>query len=135
MANNSANKRKDTYVDISMDFDAHPLGKDIVRVVDDNAIKQSVETLLGMDYFETPMQPEKGSNVSRLLFEPMGIDVVIEMKEAITEVLEKYEPRITIESIEVSPDYDAGTYDVKIVFTILNNIDLSVLSFILEKVN
>ena len=128
-------KRKNTYTDISLDFNIHPISKDIVKVIDDNAIKQSVETLLDMDYFETPMQPKKGSRIKRLLFEPLGLDIVIELKEAIKEVLDKYEPRITVEDIRVTADYDNATYDIKLIFKILNNIDLSVLSFILNKVN
>jgi len=128
-------KIKNTYVDISLDFNNHPLTGDIVKVIDDNAIKQSVETLLDMDYFESPMQPRKGSGVGRLLFEPMGVDVVIELKEEIKEVLDKYEPRISVEDIRVTADYDNATYDVKLIFKILNNIDLSVISFILKKVN
>ena len=135
MANNSATKRKDRYVDFDKDFLPHPNGKDIIRVVDENAIKQSVETLLGHDYYEAPMQPLKGSPVHRLLFEPMGQDVVIELKEAILEVLEKYEPRIEVTEIRVEPDYDAATYEIKIIFRILNTIDLSLIEFILERVN
>lgn len=126
---------KKTYIDFDIDFIKHPLSKDIVKVTDDNAIRQSVELLLDMDYFETPMQPEKGANVKRLLFEPMGVDVVIELKEAITEVLENYEPRIDLKDVSVEADYDNGAYTVKIIFQILNNINLSVIEFILKKVN
>ena len=83
-------KRKNTYTDISLDFNIHPISKDIVKVIDDNAIKQSVETLLDMDYFETPMQPKKGSRIKRLLFEPLGLDIVIELKEAIKSAVLEY---------------------------------------------
>jgi len=128
-------KTKNTYTDISLDFNNHPLSNDIVKVVDENSIKQSVELLLSMEYYESPMQPWKGSGVGRLLFEPMGVDVVIELREAIKEVLDKYEPRITVEEIRVVADYDDARYDIKLIFKILNNINLSVISFILRKVN
>lgn len=126
---------KKTYIDFDIDFIKHPLSKDIVKVTDDAAIQQSIELLLEMDYFESPMQPAKGSNVKRLLFEPMGVDVVIELKEAITEVLENYEPRIDLKDVIIEADYDNGVYTVKIIFQILNNINLSVIEFILERVN
>lgn len=128
-------KSKNIYKDFDLDFIKHPVSKDLVKVIDDNSIKQSVELLLGMDYFESPMQPQKGSPVSRLLFEPMGIDIVIELKEAVEEVLGIYEPRVTVIDVQVKPDYINASYEVKIIFKILNNIDLSVISFILSKVN
>lgn len=124
-----------TYRDIDLDFLAHPLSKDIVKVSDDNAVKQSVENLLTTGKFTVPMQPERGSDVLLMLFEPMGPDTVIELREAIIETLERYEPRININEVQVKADYDNGTYDVKIIFQILNNIDLSVIEFVLTKVN
>lgn len=135
MPHKLAANKKATYRDFDIDFTIHPLSGDIVKVVDDNAIKQSIETLLSLEYFETPMQPEKGCNVTRLLFEPMGIDTALEIEDAIREVIDKYEPRITVEEIQITPDYDNATYDVKIIFKILNNIDLSVIDFVLERVN
>ena len=126
---------KITYRDIDISFIKHPLSGDVVTLTDDNAIKGSIELLLDMDFFETPMNPEKGSQVKRLLFEPMGIDVVIEIKEAIIEVLDKYEPRITVEAVNVEADYDDAVYEIEIVFKILNTINLKVVKFILSKVN
>lgn len=125
----------DTFSDFDFDFIAHPVTKDIVKVVDDNAIKQSIEYLLDLDYYDSPFQHEKGSRVKRLLFDPMGVDTVIELREAIEEVLDKYEPRITVHDVEVDPDYDNALYNVKIVFKIINNINLSSIEFVLTKVN
>ena len=128
-------KKITTFSDIDIAFQAHPLSKDIVKVKDDNSIKQSIETLLELDKFTVPFQPEKGSAVNRLLFEPMGADVVIELKEAIKEVLDTYEPRIDIQEIRVEADYDDATYNIQIIFQILNNLEYTSLDFILKRTN
>lgn len=128
-------KKKTTYSDIDISMTTHPLSKDIVKVKDDNAIKQSIETLLGLEKFSVPFQPEKGSGVSRLLFEIMGPDVVIELKEAIKEVIDKYEPRVDLQDIRVEADYDSGEYRAQIIFQILNNLEYTSLDFILKRTN
>lgn len=128
-------RKKITYSDFSLDFTAHPVTGDISKLINDNAIKNSIELLLDMEYFNAPMQPEKGSPIKRILFEPMGIDSVIELKDAIEEVILKYEPRVRLEEVRVKADYDNAIYNVEIIFQILNNIDLSVIKFILQKIN
>lgn len=126
---------KNTYIDIDLNFKSHPLSKDIAVVIDDRSIQQSIETLLDMDFYSYPMQPEKGSQVKRMLFEPMGVDIVIELRDSIIEVLNIYEPRIEIEEIKVTPDYENNSYGIRLVFRILNSIDLTVLSFILRRLS
>lgn len=126
-------KKITTYSDIDIRFQAHPLSGDIVKVKNDNSIKQSIDTLLGLERFTVPFQPEKGAAINRLLFEPMSPALVIELREAIEEVLERYEPRIDIQEVRVEAIYDDGEYRVQIIFQILNNLEYTSLDFILTR--
>lgn len=121
------------YKDIDFSFTAHPETKDIVKKVDVNSIKQSIKSLLFTYPGERLFQPEIGSQIRTLLFEPIDFITSEALKRSITYTLENFEPRIKLDLVEVVPQYDDNAYEVSIFFTALGVNQAASISVTLER--
>jgi hypothetical protein len=122
------------YTDIDLDFAAHPVTKDILRKRDENSIAQSIKNLLLTAHYERPFNPDLGSNLKRFLFEPIDDVTTTLIQDAIFETIKNFEPRVVIEQIVATPNYDLDQYDVSITFYIKNVIEPITISFFLERI-
>lgn len=104
------------YSDIMMDFDVHPVKKDVVRAVNEAAVKKSIRNLILTGKRERLFQPEIGSNVKQYLFELMSPHTADDIRAAIEQTIKNYEPRAKLIGVRVSPDYNNGSYAVLIAF-------------------
>lgn len=128
----SVTRRK--FTDLDLNFTAHPVTGDIVKTKDINAIISSMKNLLFTNFYERPFNPRIGSNLRRLLFEPIDVFTTNSIADDIRNTIDNYEPRVDIEVISVDPDYDNNAYDVSITFFIVNDPDPITLNFFLERV-
>ena len=123
-----------TFKDLSVTFKKHPVTDDLVSVKDKAAIVQAITGLLLTRKGERPFQPELGCDVQDLLFEPLDYASAGIIKREITETIERYEPRISIDDILCQPDFDNNGYDVELQYTITGRDDTPVaVEFILER--
>ena len=123
-----------TFKDLSVTFKKHPVTDDLVAVKDKAAIVQAITGLLLTRKGERPFQPELGCDVQDLLFEPLDYASAGIIKREITETIERYEPRISIDDILCQPDFDNNGYDVELQYTITGREDTPVaVEFILER--
>ena len=60
-----------SFKDIGVNFSRNANTKDVAIVKNDNAIKQAVKNLILTVPGEKPFQPNVGSRISELLFEPL----------------------------------------------------------------
>lgn len=109
-----------TFVDLDLNFLAHPDTGDVTRKYDENAIKQSIRNLVMTNHYERLFHPEIGSQVTGLLFEPYSPLTKAMLETAIKNTIENYEPRVVLISIEISANPDNNTLYVSIVFRIVN---------------
>ena len=65
-----------TFKDLSVTFKKHPVTNDLVSVKDKVAIAQSISNLLQTNKGERPFQPELGSGLRDLLFEPLDLSLI-----------------------------------------------------------
>lgn len=121
------------YIDLDLAFTKHPIKKDVNKHVDDMAVINSVKNLISTSRYERLFQPEIGSSVRSLLFEPMDTITASALKRAIIETLSNYEPRVTVDEVSVSPDYDNNTYSVGMTFTIINRTEPIIIQFFLQR--
>ena len=64
------------------------------------------------------MQPHVGSDILKLLFEPMD-DITAELlKSEVTQAIMRLEPRAAIQKVNVTPQYENNRYVVQIIFSI-----------------
>ena len=126
--------RSSLYSDFHLDFTPHPNSGDITTLFDINSIKQSVKNLILTNKGERPFNPRLGSNVRGLLFEPADPFTALDIKEAIKETINNYEPRVKLLDVTVKDNSDANRYRVEIEFQILTTLETGDVSFYLERI-
>jgi uncharacterized protein len=67
-------------------------------------VRESMRVILMTELRERMMLPEFGGGLGRFLFEPNTVTTRNQIKERIGKALERWEPRIEVESISVDPD-------------------------------
>lgn len=111
-----------TYTDFNLAFDINPFTRDINIKKDEEAVKASIKNLLLTRNYERPFHPEIGSPIYALLFENFTPILKNTLEKVIEDLLIKFEPRATINSINVTDNPDENSLDIKIDF-MMNNID------------
>jgi|TARA_B100001093_G_scaffold379849_1_gene365207 phage baseplate assembly protein W len=115
-----------TFKDLSVTFKKHPVTDDLVTVKDKAAVAQSIKGLLLTRRGERPFQPQLGSGLQDLLFEPLDYGSGALIKKEIVETLNRYEPRIQISNLECYPDVSNNGYEVLLEYLILGRDDEAV---------
>tara|TARA_R100000030_G_scaffold60431_1_gene45608 strand:+ start:226 stop:618 length:393 start_codon:yes stop_codon:yes gene_type:complete len=124
----------ETFKDLSVTFKKHPVSDDLVTVKDKAAIVQAITALLLTRKGERPFQPQLGCGIQNVLFEPLDYGSAGIIKSEIREVLNRYEPRIEIDSIFCIPDELNNGYEVELSYTIIGRDDAPVaVEFFLER--
>ena len=122
------------YKDLNLNFTRHPITKDISPITDAAAVKRSVRNLIQYGHYEKPFHPEIGSGVRDLLFENMDSFTASALERKIKDVIVNFEPRVSLSSVEVNPNYDNNAFEVIIEFYLLNAPnELVDASFLLER--
>lgn len=121
------------YSDLDLNFNIHPQKKDINKLVDDAAVIGSIKNLLSTINYERPFQPEIGSNIRKLLFEPMDKITAISIEREIRQTVINFEPRVSIDELIVNPDYDNNSYFITMSFYILNRTEPITIEFFLKR--
>ena len=104
-----------TFKDLSITFKKHPVTDDLVTVKDKAAVAQSIKGLLLTRRGERPFQPDLGSGLQNLLFEPLDYGSGALIKKEIIETLNRYEPRIRITNLECYPDMSNNGYELSLI--------------------
>lgn len=134
MTQTSKISRNQDYADLDLDFIAHPTTKDVVIKRGADAIKRSVRNLILTNFYDRPFRPYIGSNVQKLLFENINPLTAGFLKDAITEVIENYEPRVKLIAVEVQFDIDNNGFNVILKYVILNRSEPIITSIFLERI-
>lgn len=107
------------FKDISLTLKKNPLTRDLIALQNEYAIARSVQNLVltikGEKFFDSNI----GCAVNRILFENIDIFTARILQDEIQQVIKNYEPRVDVKSITVTPNYDDGVMDVKIIFYII----------------
>tara|TARA_R100000406_G_scaffold51891_1_gene35273 strand:+ start:2989 stop:3390 length:402 start_codon:yes stop_codon:yes gene_type:complete len=120
------------FKDISASFQINPLNDDLIPLMNATAIARSVRNLVFTSPGDVPFNPVLGSRVSELLFEPMDNITSIALKEEIEDTIKNFEPRVKLEEVQVTPDFDENQYDIIIKYIIIGiDVDPQQLSFAL----
>lgn len=114
------NNSSQMYSDFLTGLNRHPVSGDIVRFVNETAVIRSIKNLLQTNRRERLYQPSIGSDIRKILFEPMGGIIETELSTAIRNTIETHEPRAKLLKLDVIPDYDNQLYQVNITIAIIN---------------
>jgi phage baseplate assembly protein W len=119
--------------DLSLTFNRNPLSNDLIQLKDDVAIARSVRNLVLTATGERFFQPDIGSRITRLLFNPMSAVLADQIKDEISSTININEPRVRLDKVKCIPNYDGNDYEITIRYTIVG-LDISVqeLNFVLQ---
>ena len=121
------------FKDISAIFEVNPLNDDLIVLKNANAIARSIRNLIFTNRGDKPFNPFLGSRVTEMLFDPMDQISSVSVKAEIERTVNSFEPRVKLEKVTVTPDYDGNQYDVVLKYQIIGiDIDTQQLSFALE---
>jgi phage baseplate assembly protein W len=107
------------FKDIQSSFQVSPLTYDLLALKNENAIARSVKNLVLTSPGERFFEPELGSRVNSLLFEPLDDIIASEVRDEIENVINRFEPRVDLQDVTVSADFDNGELNVTITYNII----------------
>jgi phage baseplate assembly protein W len=121
------------FSDIDLTFKRTPVTGDVAMRYNEQAVIASVRNLLLTNFYERPFQPNVGSNLTGLLFEPATNITASILSDEIRSVITNYEPRAIINSIEVTLATDQNAFNVRLSFFIGNNTAPTNVSLLLQR--
>jgi len=113
---------KKSYADLSFDFTANPQTGDVATVKDAVSVKRGIKNILLTAPFERLFQPEVGSGIKNILFEPMTPLTEQRLSDACRDAIEAWEKRASLIDIAVISEEDYNRYRVAIKFSINNSL-------------
>jgi len=108
-----------SFKDLSITFDKHPITNDLMVVKDFVAIKKSVQNLLTTYPGERFFNPNIGSKITKLLFDPIDYITATTVREEIQYTIEAFEPRVLLNSVDVVPNFEEDGYDITIDYSVV----------------
>ena len=113
---------KKSYKDLSFDFTANPQTGDVATVKDAVSVKRGIKNILLTAPFERLFQPEVGSGIKNILFEPMTPLTEQRLSDACADAIDAWEKRASVIDIAVIAEEDYNRYRVAIKFSINNSL-------------
>lgn len=123
-----------SYSDLDLDMMMHPTTKGLVIKKGVEAVKRSIRNLVFTNYYDRPFRSYIGSDVRKLLFENMDPMTDIMMQQAITVLINNFEPRVNLTKVTVVSDYDNNGFNVTIEYVILEKNITVVSTLFLERI-
>jgi len=114
---------KKSYKDLSFDFTANPQTGDVATVKDAVSVKRGIKNILLTAPFERLFQPEVGSGIKNMLFEPMTPLTEQRLSDACRDAIDAWEKRASVINIAVISEEEYNRYRVAIKFSINNSLE------------
>jgi phage baseplate assembly protein W len=124
---------KKLYSDIDPAFTRTPGKNDIALSFDELAVIRALRYLLLTNNYERPFQPNLGSGIRKMLFEPINPLTATQLKTEIRTTINNHEPRVNLQDVIVQEMVDNNAYNVILEFYVGNNSTPTELTLILER--
>jgi len=121
------------YSDLDLTFKKLPVTNDVALSYDEQAVVRSVRNLLLTGFYERPFQPNIGSNLNKLLFEPADQLTSNLIESEVRDVISNFEPRITVNTINVTISPDENSFNLSMTFFVGNNTRATTVTLLLQR--
>ena len=121
------------YSDLDLTFNKVPGTKDVAMKYDEQAVIRSIRNLLSTSLYERLFQPDIGSSLNKLLFEPVTSITATMIEDEIVRMIYNYEPRASVSQIFVTANQDSNEFDVSIYLLIGNQTTPTAFNLILTR--
>jgi phage baseplate assembly protein W len=108
------------YSDFLVNLNPHPVSGAVLRFTNEKAVTRSIRNLLLTNPGERLYQPDLGSGIRQLLFEPISDFTTNTLGRFIEDTISKYEQRAKVLAVNVIPEEDKNRYTVTIVYVLIN---------------
>ena len=134
-SNNNSSRNVRQYTDLDLFFGKKSSNSDVQDITDIKAVKRSIRNLVLLNHYEKPFHPEIASGVRDMLFELMTPVTATILARKIEDVINNFEPRARLISVNALPNLDRNEYEVSIEFYVVNQpTELVDLTIMLERV-
>jgi len=121
------------FKDISLSFVRNPVTNDILAITDADAIKKSVINLVRTRTGERFYNTLLGSKVEDSMFELQSPETAINLELDIKTLLSNYEPRISVQTVQVTYPEDSNDLNIRISYNVIGiSIPAQTVEFILQ---
>lgn len=121
------------YSDLDLTFLRQPGTGDVSMKYDEQSVIRSVRNLISTNRYERLFQPELGSTLNQLLFEPVSPLSANLIEDEIVRMIKNYEPRATISQVIVSARPDNNSFSVSLYVLIGNLTTPTAINLILTR--
>jgi phage baseplate assembly protein W len=108
------------YSDFLVNLNPHPVSGAVLRFTNEKAVTRSIRNLLLTNPGERLYQPDLGSGIRQLLFEPISDFTTNTLGRFIEDTISKHEQRAKVLAVNVIPEEDKNRYTVTIVYVLIN---------------
>jgi len=114
-------RSQEFFSDFTRNLEQIPGRSDLSRVVNENAVRESIRNLVETDRGERLFQPNIGCDVRGSLFENIDASTMLILKENIKSTIRTYEPRCNLRDVEIVGNVDSNELKVRIIFSVINS--------------
>lgn len=112
------NRRGYTYRDVDYNFVLDSRGFDFNTFDDINSIRNGLVNIFTWRRGERIILPEFGNTLYRFLYEPMTIEVLNNIQVEIIEMIERWEPRVSVVDVSIKPFPDQNEILIELQYAI-----------------
>ena len=124
---------KHIYSDIDLNFRPNFSTGDIALKYDNQAVIRSIHNLLNTNLYDRLFQPDLGSTLNSLLFEPITPLTATLIHNEVIRTITNYEPRARINTLDVTADPDSNQFNVYLTVFIGNQTQPTAINLILTR--
>jgi phage baseplate assembly protein W len=121
------------YSDLDLTFLPTPSTGDVAMKYDEQAVIRSIRNLLSTNLYERLFQPEIGSTLNTLLFEPVTSLSATLIENEIVRMIQNYEPRATVSQLNVTAQPDSNSFNVALYVFIGNQTTPTAINLLLQR--
>lgn len=130
---NNELRRSRRFDDLLISMKKNAFTDDVSVVKNDNAIKQSIKNLVLTNPGEKHFQPNVGSRVFNLLFEPLDAFTADAVKDEVINTINQYEPRVELTDVVVVPIDQGNKLSITIEYRIVGLPVVETIDFVLQR--
>ncbi len=130
----SLKQQPEIFSDFLTNFDKHPVKKDLVRNINEDAIKRSIKNLLQTNRGDRLFNNTLGSDIRSMLFEPLSPTTERVLEDYVRTTINNYEPRADVLDVTVLSDEDEQSVYITVQFSVINKQEPVTLELILNRI-
>lgn len=130
----SLTEKEEIYSDFLTNLNPHPVSGMLLRFTNEKAVTRSIRNLILTNPGERLYQPQIGSGIRGLLFEPISPVTTVALRRAIEYTIRRYEPRAKILRVDVISREEQNAYNVTVAYMLINNTDPITVNVTLQRV-